>query len=152
MGAITREAVYFPAEDRRLFGWLHCAPSHSSDTGLVICKPFGYEAICGHRTFRAFAEAAAAAGFPTLRFDYLGTGDSGDIDAAADQIEAWSRDILAAVDEVRGRTGVRRVCLLGWRRFYRGQWPQRIGSHHIETDGNRTLGSQCTNSLTGADN
>ena len=115
MGAITREAVYFPAEDRRLFGWLHCAPSHSSDTGLVICKPFGYEAICGHRTFRAFAEAAAAAGFPTLRFDYLGTGDSGDIDAAADQIEAWSRDILAAVDEVRGRTGVRRVCLLGFR-------------------------------------
>lgn len=112
---MTREAVYFPAEDRKLFGWLHYAAADSSDTGLVICKPFGYEAICGHRTLRAFAEMAAAAGFPTLRFDYLGSGDSADIDAAADQIDAWCRDISAAVGEVRRRTGVRRVCLLGFR-------------------------------------
>ena len=115
MGAITREAVYFPAGDYKLFGWLHCLANQSSDTGLVICKPFGYEAICGHRTLRAFAEMAATAGFPTLRFDYLGTGDSADIGAAADQIEAWCENILAAVDEVRRRTGVRRVCLLGFR-------------------------------------
>jgi pimeloyl-ACP methyl ester carboxylesterase len=115
MGPITREAVYFPARDYKLFGWLHYPAHHSSDTGLVICKPFGYEAICGHRTLRAFAEMAATAGFPTLRFDYLGTGDSADIDAAADQIEAWCGDILAAVEEVRRRTGVRRVSLLGFR-------------------------------------
>ena len=64
--------------------------------GVVLCKPFGYEAICSHRSIRAFAEALADAGFPTLRFDYLGTGDSGEIDPKADQLQVWTRDVVAA--------------------------------------------------------
>jgi alpha-beta hydrolase superfamily lysophospholipase len=110
------EPLYFPSDVPRLFGWLHVPPAEqAADVGLVICKPFGAEAICGHRSLRAFAEMAAAAGVPALRFDYLGTGDSADIDPDADQIEAWCRDVLAAVDELRRRTGVTRVCLLGLR-------------------------------------
>ena len=35
----------------------------------MLCKPFGYEAICAHRGLRAFANSAAALGVPTLRFD-----------------------------------------------------------------------------------
>jgi len=40
------EAVYFDSGDHRLFGWLH-HPSADSDAnlGVVLCKPFGYEAI-----------------------------------------------------------------------------------------------------------
>ena len=83
--------------------------------GVVICKPFGYEAVCSHRSLRSFAEAAAAAGMPTLRFDYLGTGDSPDIDPQADQVETWTSDVLAAVDELQRQTGVARLCLLGFR-------------------------------------
>jgi len=83
--------------------------------GVVICKPFGYEAICGHRTMRALADAAAAAGMPALRFDYRGTGDSGDCDVEADQIGLWVRDVAAAVNTLRRCSGVRRVCVLGFR-------------------------------------
>jgi alpha-beta hydrolase superfamily lysophospholipase len=110
------EALYFGPADRQLFGWLH-RPSAGAPAGigLVICKPFGYEAICSHRSIRAFAEAASSIGVPALRFDYLGTGDSSEIDPQSDQLEFWRRDVLAAIAEMQRRTGVERVCLLGFR-------------------------------------
>lgn len=114
--AMSPEPFCFRSSDHQLFGWLHKADPHiASGWGLVVCNPFGYEAHCGHRSIRAFADAAAALGIPALRFDYLGTGDSADIDRAADQIEAWSGDIAHAVAELKRRTAVERVCLLGFR-------------------------------------
>lgn len=106
--------IYFDSESHTLFGWLH-QPERIGTLGLVICKPFGYEAICSHRALRVMAERSAAAGIPTLRFDYRGTGDSDDIDLAADQVTAWTADVRAAVRELRQRTGVTRVCVLGVR-------------------------------------
>jgi pimeloyl-ACP methyl ester carboxylesterase len=108
--------IYFDSNGHSLFGWFQGPPAHAmADVGMVICKPFGYEAICAHRSLRAFADAAAAIGVPTLRVDYLGTGDSAPIDVEADQLAVWTRDVVAAVSELRRRTGVRQVCLLGVR-------------------------------------
>jgi dienelactone hydrolase len=110
------EPLYFPSGAHSLFGWLHRPDAvPMGDVGLVLCKPFGYEAICSHRSLRAFAEEAATVGVPTLRFDYLGTGDSEEIDPAANQLEIWTQDALAAAAELRRRTGVARVGLLGFR-------------------------------------
>ena len=110
------QALYFNSAGKTLFGWLHRPTKDPDcDLGLVICKPFGYEATCSHRSVRAFAEAAADLGIPTLRFDYLGTGDSEDIEPQADQLEVWSGDVLAAISELQRSTGVGRVCLLGIR-------------------------------------
>lgn len=107
---------YFSSGARRLFAWLHpTAPQPRTDLGLVICPPFGYEAICAHRTLRTVAERAAALGIPALRFDYGGTGDSEDLAAEADQLEAWVGDIQAAVAQLRRRTGVTRIALIGIR-------------------------------------
>jgi len=117
VGAIgSAQALYFNSGEHRLFGWLHRSLNGlRADVGVVVCQPFGYEAICAHRGMRAFAEAIAAAGMPALRFDYLGTGDSPEIDPEADQLQIWTQDVLAAAEELRLRTGVRHVCLLGFR-------------------------------------
>jgi len=113
---VSAVPLYFDSGERRLFAWLHQAAAGTVEgLGVVICKPFGYEALCAHRSVRAFAEATAALGLPTLRFDYSGMGDSSDIDASADQIDTWLNDIVAAVEELRRRTGVERVCLFGLR-------------------------------------
>src|SRR5437773_2492561 len=115
-GAGSAVPLYFESAAHTLFAWLHRpAVQAAPSLGLVICKPFGYEALCAHRAMRAFAEAAAELGVPALRFDYRGTGDSADIDPAADQIDVWLQDVTAAVSELRRQTGVERVCLLGVR-------------------------------------
>jgi alpha-beta hydrolase superfamily lysophospholipase len=107
---------YFGPDDRMLAGWLHVPRVNSrNDTGLVICQPFGYEAICSHRAARTLAEAACDLQMPALRFDYLGCGDSDEIDSEADQIDVWLRDVLIAIEELQRLTGVTRVCLLGFR-------------------------------------
>jgi alpha-beta hydrolase superfamily lysophospholipase len=110
-----RQAIYFDSGERKLFAWLRIPEGSASSVGLVICKPFGYEALCSHRGLRAFEEAAAALGLPALHFDYLGTGDSAEIDPQTEQLRAWTQDVIAAVNELRRRTAVQQVCLLGVR-------------------------------------
>jgi alpha-beta hydrolase superfamily lysophospholipase len=107
---------YFASGGRCIFGWLHAGRGEAAASmGLVICKPFGFEAMSAHLSVRAFAEAAAEVGVPALRFDYGGAGDSEDLEPRADQLEAWTQDVIAAVQELQRRTGVKRVCLLGIR-------------------------------------
>jgi pimeloyl-ACP methyl ester carboxylesterase len=113
--ATTMESFYFAAGDQRLFAWLHQPAGPPASVGVVVCKPFGFEALCGHSSMRKFAEAAAGLGIPALRFDYLGTGDSPEIEMRADQIDIWTRDVVAAAAELRRRTGVERICLVGTR-------------------------------------
>jgi len=115
-GAGSAVPLYFESAAHGLFAWLHRpAVQAAPGLGLVICKPFGNDALCAHRSMRAFAEAAVELGVPALRFDYRGTGDSDDIDPEADQIDVWRQDVAAAVSELRRQTGVQRVCLLGFR-------------------------------------
>jgi alpha-beta hydrolase superfamily lysophospholipase len=110
------QPLYFKSGVNHLFAWLHHPPEpHQSNLGVVICGPFGYESICAHRSVREFAESISAAGIPALRFDYLGTGDSEDIDENVDLVKIWSQDIVAAIRELRTRAGVERICLLGIR-------------------------------------
>jgi pimeloyl-ACP methyl ester carboxylesterase len=112
----SEQALYFDSGDQRLSGWLY-GPSSGAQPrfGLVICKPFGREETSAHRSVRALAKEAATLAVPSLLFDYLGTGDSADIDPLANQLDVWTHDVLAAVAELQQRTGVEQVGLLGFR-------------------------------------
>lgn len=116
------EALFFGHPDRPLFGWLHLPHSDSAEParprsplGLLICNPFGNEAICAHRSLRHIAERACRNGLPVLRFDYEGTGDSAGEDRDPHRVAAWLDSLTRAADELRYRTGVDRLCFLGIR-------------------------------------
>lgn len=85
----------------------------------MLCQPFGREAMWVHKGWRVLAENLAAAGSPTLRFDYAGTGDSAgeseDFGEGEEQLERWLKSIRAAVAFLKQTTGVTEVALCGLR-------------------------------------
>jgi uncharacterized protein len=105
---------YFGPAAKRLYGCLH-QPSHGSrDCAILICQPVGHEYVNSHRALRQLAARFSEAGFPVLRFDYYGCGDSsGDAEEAT--VPQWLDDISTAISELKHRSGLFRVCLIGLR-------------------------------------
>jgi esterase/lipase len=56
----------------------------------------------------------ADSGFPVLRFDYFGAGDSCG-DSLEGRMDQWLLDVSQAIDELKSRAGVEEVCLIGLR-------------------------------------
>ncbi|TCZ60833.1 alpha/beta fold hydrolase [Roseicella aquatilis] len=96
-------------------GWFH--PSQAgrrTGRGVVLCAPFGFEALGTYRAWRRLAEAFAARGLPTLRFDYPGTGDSAGEEAPG-RLADWLDSIEAASLWLRRQAGVSEIALCGLR-------------------------------------
>lgn len=93
----------------------HPAVGSQKPCAVVICNPLGFEAIRAHRSIRHLADQLSSAGFPTLRFDYHGTGDSAGADEDPDRVEAWLGSLEAAIREMERVTAGRPVCLVGIR-------------------------------------
>jgi pimeloyl-ACP methyl ester carboxylesterase len=105
-------AAATPVSIGQNFGWLHHA---DGDRGVVMCAAMGYEALCAHQSWRVLADGLAAAGLPTLRFDYPGAGDS--LGDAGDLIlfDNWRRSIKESIAWMRETLGVREIVLIGFR-------------------------------------
>ncbi|CAD6521026.1 hypothetical protein LMG28727_01523 [Paraburkholderia kirstenboschensis] len=96
-------------------GWLHAPAALQAEMGVVLCNPFGYEALSVYRGWRELADVLAARGVVVLRFDYPGTGDSGGNEEDPLRWRAWIESVKAAVEFLRAETGVKRVTLCGLR-------------------------------------
>jgi alpha/beta superfamily hydrolase len=105
--------LHFGPESRKLFGLFHPA-ERDGGTAVLICPPFGQEAIRAHRLMRVLADRLARTGVAVLRFDYHGTGDSPGDDAEG-ELEGWRRDVCAAHEELRRLSGAAHVVWLGAR-------------------------------------
>ncbi len=84
MGAL-RFSSYDQSTDKavELYGYITLPKSGHHDNAVLLCNPFGQEAIRTHRLYRILTDRLAKAGIASLRFDYFGTGDSdGDDDHA----------------------------------------------------------------------
>src|SRR2546425_1122931 len=106
---------YFGGPDRALYGCYHePRSSPGRGCGVVLCTPLWHEYTYSHRAYRQLAVRLCQAGFPVLRFDYYGCGDSGGDDDQR-EIPQCLTDISTAVGEMRRRSGFVKVCLAGLR-------------------------------------
>lgn len=109
---------FFQSEGNRVFGVFHPAQEHrglASPYAVVVCPPFGQEAIRSHRCLLLLANRLASSGIHVLRFAYRGTEDS---DMWADEITSlkdWTNDIVAAKHHLQRLSNCRSVMLVGLR-------------------------------------
>ena len=106
----TEETTLFACEGDTLLGIL-ARPERPAQTGVVVIVGGPQYRVGSHRQFVLLSRALAGAGYPVLRFDYRGMGDS---TGAQRDFEAVSADIAAAIDALQQRVpAVKQVALWG---------------------------------------
>ena len=107
---VTEEALVFPLADENLLGIL-AQPDVPADCGVLIVVGGPQYRVGSHRQFLLLARRLAAAGYPSLRFDVRGMGDS---DGAMRSFEQLDDDIGAAIAAFRAACPtLRRIVLWG---------------------------------------
>lgn len=104
-------AIVFPCDGEELLGILHNVEATNPRTAVVIVVGGPQYRVGSHRQFVLLARELADHGYPVLRFDYRGMGDSS---GAQRNFEAVHEDIAAACDALfRCVPTVSRIVLFG---------------------------------------
>jgi len=108
-------ALFFPArqEGAYLYGCLHVPVERTGKTGIVFVPAVGRERHRAYKELRWLARELADRGWPVLRFDFRGEGESAG-SFSTSTIGTRVADVGAAIDELVAQTGVTEVCLVGF--------------------------------------
>lgn len=108
--SFTEQAVAFPCAGETLLGML-AVPEQPATVGVVIVVGGPQYRVGSHRQFLLLSRAVAAAGYPAMRFDYRGMGDSA---GALRDFETVNEDIAAAISAFQQNCPqVKRIVLWG---------------------------------------
>ena len=114
--SLSEEAVVFRVATENLVGIVSVpdvtdAPGAVGDCGVLIIVGGPQYRVGSHRQFLLLARRLAAEGYPAMRFDYRGMGDS---DGSIRDFEHVSDDISAAISALmRACPTVKRIVLWG---------------------------------------
>lgn len=107
----TEQAVTFACKQESLVGILAVPKTAASSTGVIVIVGGPQYRVGSHRQFALLSRALAEAGYPVLRFDYRGMGDS--TGEQRDFLQV-TPDIAAAIDAMQRKLpAVKRVALWG---------------------------------------
>jgi pimeloyl-ACP methyl ester carboxylesterase len=79
---------------------------------VLFLSPWGFEEMCTRKFWRVLAEDLAAAGVPSLRFDYAGTGDALDVADYSTGLAIWQATARSAAGKLRELSGCGRLVVI----------------------------------------
>tara|TARA_R110001599_G_scaffold126807_4_gene300004 strand:+ start:2795 stop:3583 length:789 start_codon:yes stop_codon:yes gene_type:complete len=106
---------FFGNSSHPLYGVYHppSATPHQKEA-ILLCPPFGQEYMRSHRAYRQLTLLLNKKGFPVLRFDYRGTGDSyGNLEDT--NVSDWLEDIKVAAEELKQTAQVDNISIVALR-------------------------------------
>jgi uncharacterized protein len=110
MAEYHEQGVVFDCGENRLIGVV-AIPEVAAEVGVLILVGGPQYRAGSHRQFTLLARSLAEAGFPSLRFDYTGMGDS---EGGKREFDDTQEDIAAAIETLfKAVHGLRRVILWG---------------------------------------
>jgi exosortase A-associated hydrolase 1 len=111
VSATDERPVVFACQGDALVGIYHALPTQECDVAILIVVGGPQYRVGSHRQFVSNARSLSAAGYPVLRFDYRGMGDS---EGEYKGFEHIASDIKSAIGVLYGASQPRRgVVLLG---------------------------------------
>jgi pimeloyl-ACP methyl ester carboxylesterase len=105
--------VYLPGAEP-VFGFFHGVGERTPrGPAVLMCTPFGWGEAHSHRRRREWATHLAGAGYPILRLDLPGTGDSGGSPRDPARVAAWTEALGVAAAWLHDVTACDRVAAIG---------------------------------------
>lgn len=94
---------------------LHCGLHGTQTTGVLVATPIGTEYLRTHWSLRRLTQQLTRAGFPVMRFDYRGMGDSSLDVSEVHSLSEWHDDLREAAWSLRIQSGCDRITIIGLR-------------------------------------
>jgi pimeloyl-ACP methyl ester carboxylesterase len=108
---VIEEVISFTVDGVPLFGNL-VHPAQTARTGVVMTHGWSGYRSGPHGLLTYLARHLAAAGYPTLRFDFRGRGESGG-EGLQSSLVTMAEDLVAASDWFAARCGLDRLVYVG---------------------------------------
>lgn len=110
---MSERLYYLDAGGTQFLAAFHPATGAAAHTAVLFVPPFGWEDIASHRSRRMWAEDLAAHGYPVLRIDLPGTGDSAGGPEQPGQWADWNSAVTVAARRLRAEAGTQVVTAIG---------------------------------------
>ena len=110
---MTERVVYLGDASTRFLAVYRAPHEPRGRPAVLLAPPFGWEEIAAHRALRDWAAYLAAHGYPVLRLDLPGTGDSAGGPTDAGTLAAWQAAVGEAAGWVRAEAAVPTVVGIG---------------------------------------
>lgn len=110
---LTPQPLWLDAPGGPLHCWYHRPREVCRGRGVLLCDPLGSDRMNLHLSYRHLALQLAWSGYPVLRLDYPGTGDSAGSPRDPDRVAAWFEALHRGADTLKQRSRVAELAVMG---------------------------------------